>query len=220
MTGGSTHRTSLVCDWLFALSLSLWSALSTLIIMYHSLLLLLLTPTPLAFHSLSFFLSHSQSAPFAPLISSIRSVHYVHSTCGAHFISLHLGEREWPPLPLVSDEYMSKAYMHTHTHTSWLLSALSGGSVHSFNLSLSPFCKLIWKTFYDRTLFCGKNVCIYTQKSGMMLLLMFHQLSWATEEGFYIPLCFTAPLANCVLCNIYHNVLDSKVLRHFNYEGS
>ncbi len=173
------------------------------------------SPTP-AFHSPSFFLSTLNQHPL-PHISSIRSVHYVHSTCGAHFISLHLRESEWPPLPPVSDEYMSKVCMHTYTI--WLLSALSGGSVHSFNLPLSPFCKLIWGIFYDRILFSGNNVCIYRQKSGMMLLLMFNPLSWATKEGFYIPPCFTAPLANRVLCNIYHNVLDSKVLSLFNYEG-
>lgn len=97
----------------------------------HHHVSLLLTPHSPAFNSPSFLfpLSINTFLP-PPPISSVRPVHYVHSTCGAHFISLHLRQSEWPPLPPVSDECISKLYMHTCTR--WLLSASSGGSIHSW----------------------------------------------------------------------------------------
>lgn len=52
-----------------------------------------ITPHPHtpAFHSPSISFPLSISTLWPP-ISSLHPVHYVHSTCGAHFISLHLGE--------------------------------------------------------------------------------------------------------------------------------
>lgn len=118
---------------------SLCGLLCALIIMYHP-------PTPPTVQrSLSpslLFLSTLNQHPLAP-ISSICPVHYVHSTCGAHFISLRLREeRGFLSLLSVMNVSVNSActqipagYSQHHQDTEFTL---------GFNLSLSPFCWLNW----------------------------------------------------------------------------
>lgn len=112
MTRGSTCWMSLVCDWLFTLSLSLalWSAPCSCPLHSHHHVSLSLS----SFHSTAFSfsllsLSTLNQHPLPP-VSSTLSAHYVHSTCDTRFISLHLGERERESglLCPCSDEYGSK----------------------------------------------------------------------------------------------------------------
>lgn len=98
--------------WLFTL-------LSVLLCPLHSphhISLSLLLPSVSS--SLSFFLLSFSTLNQHPLppISSVRSLHYGHPTCGAHFISLHLRESKWAPRPPWS--VMNALVNYTCTHSS------------------------------------------------------------------------------------------------------
>lgn len=145
---------------------------------------------------------HSQSAPFAPyLLCPLSSLWTSYMWCAFHLITPQR-EQMGSSSPVVSDECIGK--LHMHSFISWLLSAVSGGSVNS---PLFTFCVRLAFLWNNENVFqqqwpkeelSWKKMWVFKYRCYMFFYLLPINF-WSL---CYWRLFLQSPASSCKLCSV------------------